>query len=102
MIGTRLKMPREKIRTYLPYNTALYMLMIGSFAESQAAFERFLEKMPSLKHKLIYCLIKLSSLIRCDLVNPMSFFVKMEDKEIPYRHIILLQDSWCFDYITRF
>jgi len=57
----------------LPYNTALYMLMIGAFAESQAAFERFLEKMPSLKHNLIYYLIKLSSLIRFDLVNPMSF-----------------------------
>jgi len=63
----------EKIRTYLPYNTALYMLMIGAFAESQAAFEQFLEKMPSLKHNLIYYLIKLSSLIRFDLVNPMSF-----------------------------
>jgi glycosyltransferase involved in cell wall biosynthesis len=63
----------EKIRTYLPYNTALYLLMNGFFTESQAEYARFLMKMPSLKHKLIYYLIKLSALIRVDMVNPMLF-----------------------------
>jgi glycosyltransferase involved in cell wall biosynthesis len=63
----------EKIKTYLPYNTALYLLMNGFFAESEAEFARFLMKMPSLKHKLIYYLIKLSALIKIDVVNPMTF-----------------------------
>jgi glycosyltransferase involved in cell wall biosynthesis len=62
----------ETIRTYLHYNTALYMLMIGSFIESQVAFKQFLKRMPSWKHGLIYYLIKISSLIRFDLVNPLS------------------------------
>lgn len=62
----------ETIRTYLHYNTALYMLMIGSFNESQDAFKQFLNKMPSWKHELIYYLIRISSLIKYDLVNPLS------------------------------
>jgi len=42
-------------------------------AESEAEFARFLMKMPSLKHKLIYYLIKLSALIKIDVVSPMTF-----------------------------
>jgi uncharacterized membrane protein len=58
---------------YLPYNTALYFFMNGFFAESQTEFARFLMKKPSLKHKFIYYLIKLSALIKIDVVNPMTF-----------------------------
>jgi glycosyltransferase involved in cell wall biosynthesis len=63
----------EEMRTYLPYNTALYWLMLGLFEDSPAVFKSFLMKKPSLKHTLIYYLIKLSALMRVDIVNPMSY-----------------------------
>lgn len=59
-----------RIRTYLPYNTALYMLMNGLFSESRAEFDKFLVQVPSLKHEFLYFLIRLSALIGIDMVNP--------------------------------
>jgi glycosyltransferase involved in cell wall biosynthesis len=61
-----------KMKTYLPYNNAMYMLMIGSFKKAKAEFKKFLENYPSIKHKLIYYLIILSALLKFDLVNPVA------------------------------
>jgi glycosyltransferase involved in cell wall biosynthesis len=62
----------DTIYKYLPYNNAMYMLMIGSFKKAEAEFKKFLENYPSMKHKLIYHLIILSALLKFDLVNPIT------------------------------
>lgn len=66
----------EEIRTYLPYNNALYFMMNGLFKEASDEFKRFLEKHPSLKHKLIYFSINISKAVGCDLVNPLVIVKK--------------------------
>jgi len=60
------------IRTYLPFNNAMYMLMIELFEEAEAEFKKFLENYPSIKHKLIYYLIILSALLKFDIVTPVA------------------------------
>lgn len=69
----KLKEDWERMRAYLSYNSAVYMLMNGAYAESRAEFRRFLKRMPSLKHQCIYSLIKFSSLMRIDVLNPLLF-----------------------------
>jgi glycosyltransferase involved in cell wall biosynthesis len=68
----RLEEHWRKMKTYLPYHNAMYMLMTGSFKKAEAEFRKFLENYPSMKHKLIYHLIILSALLRFDLVNPIA------------------------------
>jgi len=61
------------------YSRAVIALGAGSFREAKAAFKIFLERDTSLKQRLIYLLIILSSLVQYDLVNPLSIFkVKVE------------------------
>ena len=63
----------EEIRIYIPYNSARYMLMFGSFKDARSEFRKFLTKAPSLKNNLIYSLIILSSYLSTDLVNPVVY-----------------------------
>jgi len=63
----------EEIKKYIPYNKALYMMMFGLFKEARSEFKNFLKNTPTVKNKLIYSLIILSSLLRTDLVNPVIF-----------------------------
>ena len=56
------------------YSRAVIALSSGSFREARAAFKIFLQRDASLKQRLIYFLIILSSLVRYDLVNPLSIF----------------------------
>lgn len=63
----------EEIKLYIPYNSALYMLMLGSFRDARLEFRNFLTKAPSLKNNFIYCLIILSSYLKTDLVNPVVY-----------------------------
>lgn len=58
----------------LPYNRAMLMLRLGMFKEAAVEFRNSLEKNRSLKSRLIYSLINLSSMIRADLVNPTGEF----------------------------
>ena len=61
------------------YSRAIVALSSGSFREARAAFKIFMERDTSLKQRLIYFLIILSSFVRYDLVNPLSIFkVKVE------------------------
>ena len=53
-----------------PYNRSMLLLHLGSFGEARAEFRKFLDKDRSVKNRLIYFLINLSSVIRTDLVNP--------------------------------
>lgn len=71
----------EEKRRYLNYNTALYLLMIGGFEESQEEFRRFLEKMPSAKNRLIFDLVRISAFIGYDVVNPIAL-LKQKCKHI--------------------
>jgi glycosyltransferase involved in cell wall biosynthesis len=64
----------EEIKTYIPYNRALYMLMFGLFKDAHSEFRKFFAKAPSIKHYLLYFLIVLSSYLRTDLVNPLVYF----------------------------
>jgi glycosyltransferase involved in cell wall biosynthesis len=64
----------EEIKIYIPYNSALYMLMFGFFQDARSEFRKFLTKAPSVKNNLIYFLIVLSSYARTDLVNPIVYF----------------------------
>jgi glycosyltransferase involved in cell wall biosynthesis len=64
----------EEIKIYIPYNSALYMLMFGFFQDARSEFRKFLTKAPSVKNNLIYFLIVLSSYVRTDLVNPIVYF----------------------------
>jgi glycosyltransferase involved in cell wall biosynthesis len=68
----RLEEHWRKMKTYLPFNNAMYLLMIESFEEAEAEFKKFLENYPSIKHKLIYYLIILSALLKFDLVTPIA------------------------------
>jgi hypothetical protein len=70
----RLEKRWEEIKIYIPYNSAMDMLMIGSFKEAKFEFKKFLEKDSSIKSKVIYALIVLSSFLRADLVNPLANF----------------------------
>jgi glycosyltransferase involved in cell wall biosynthesis len=63
----------EEIKIYIPYNSALYMLMCERFQDARSEFKKFLKKAPSTKNKLIYFLIVLSSYVRTDLVNPIVY-----------------------------
>ena len=63
----------EEIRRYIPYNSALYMLMFGLFKDARSEFRKFLEGAPSIKNDLIYFLIVLSSYLRTDLINPLVY-----------------------------
>lgn len=62
----------EELRKYVPYNSAMYKLMLGLFKDAKVEFKRFLESKPSLKTRLIYALINLSGLIQYDIVNPIA------------------------------
>jgi glycosyltransferase involved in cell wall biosynthesis len=53
------------------YSRAIVALSCNSFKEARAAFKKYLEKDASVKQKLIYCLVVLSSLLQIDLVNPL-------------------------------
>ncbi len=59
-----------------PYNKAMLLLHLGSFKKAREEFKKFLEKNRSIKNKLIYSLISLSSVINTDLVNPAAEFKK--------------------------
>jgi hypothetical protein len=54
------------------YNRAVIALSSRSFREARAASKNFLGKNASLTQKLLYLLIIVSSLVRYDLVNPLS------------------------------
>jgi len=64
----------EEIKTYIPYNRALYMLIFGFFEDARSEFGNFLTRAPSIKNNLIYILIVLSSYLRTDLVNPLVYY----------------------------
>jgi glycosyltransferase involved in cell wall biosynthesis len=64
----------EEIRIYIPYSSALYMLMFGSFKDARSEFRKFLQRAPSIKNRLIYFLIVLSSYAKADLVNPLVYW----------------------------
>jgi glycosyltransferase involved in cell wall biosynthesis len=70
-----------KLNPYAHYYTnAITALSCGSYGEGRTAFKKFLEGDPSLKQKLIYFLVVLSSVIRFDLVNPLANFRVTADK----------------------
>lgn len=54
------------------YSRAILALSFGAFREAREDFKAFLRKDRSLKNRLIYLLIILSSYVRYDLVNPLS------------------------------
>jgi len=56
------------------YSRAIAALSCGSFKEAKTAFKKFLEKDASLKQKLIYSLVVLSSFLQFDVVNPLVTF----------------------------
>jgi hypothetical protein len=56
------------------YARSIISLSSGFFGEGRAAFRKFMEGDASLKQRLIYFIIILSSLIRFDLVNPLMDF----------------------------
>jgi len=61
------------------YSRAVIALSASSFRDARLAFKKYLQGDASLKQKLIYSLIILSSFVRYDLVNPLALFkVKME------------------------
>jgi len=62
------------------YTIAVTALSCGSFREGRLAFKKFLEGDASLKQKLIYFLVILSSLIRFDLVNLLASFRATAEK----------------------
>ncbi|HAM51823.1 MAG TPA: hypothetical protein DCP92_14485 [Nitrospiraceae bacterium] len=63
----------EKLNPYAHYYTrAVTALSCGSFREGRLAFKKFLLGDTSLKQKLIYLFVILSSLVRLDLVNPLA------------------------------
>ena len=73
----------EKLNPYAHYyNRAVIALSSGSFREARAAFKNFLEGDTSLKQRLIYFLIILSSFAQYDLVNPLSTFKAKAEKII--------------------
>jgi glycosyltransferase involved in cell wall biosynthesis len=62
----------KKLNPYVHYySRAIVALTSGSFTEGREACKKFLEGDASLKQRLIYLTILLSSLIRFDLVNPL-------------------------------
>lgn len=63
----------KKLNPYARYySRALVALSCGLFKEAEVAFRKFLEKDASLKQRLIYFLVVLSSLFHFDLVNPFA------------------------------
>lgn len=56
------------------YTNAVTALSCGSYREARVAFKKFMEGDASLKQRLIYSLVILSSIIRFDLVNPLATF----------------------------
>ena len=60
----------EEIRIYIPYNSALSMLMCGLFKSAQSEFRKFLAESSSIKSGIIYSLLVISCLFKVDLVNP--------------------------------
>ncbi len=63
---------KDELMQYMPYNSAMLLMRIGAFKEAQVEFIKFAEKNPSLKNRLIYCLINFSKIIRTDIVNPLA------------------------------
>jgi glycosyltransferase involved in cell wall biosynthesis len=55
---------------YLPFNRTMLMLEFGLFKEALQEFEKFLKQHPSMKHQFIALLIKLSRLLKIDIVHP--------------------------------
>ena len=77
----------RKLNPYLHYyNRAVIDLSSSSFRDARAAFKIFLERDTSLKHRLIYFLVILSSLVQYDLVNPLSIF-KAKGEKIMHDHL---------------
>lgn len=63
------------------YSRAMVALSCGSFKKAKTAFKKFLEKDASLKQKLIYFLVVLSSFLQFDVVNPLvTLKVKLAKK----------------------
>ncbi|HXX80934.1 MAG TPA: glycosyltransferase [Thermodesulfovibrionales bacterium] len=63
----------KRLNPYASYYTrAIVALSCGKFKEAKAAFRKFLEKDSSLKQKIIYFLVVLSSFLQFDLVNPLA------------------------------
>ena len=56
---------------YLPFNRTMLMLDLGLFRDAAREFDTFLKEHSSLKHHLIALLIRLSGLLKIDLVNPL-------------------------------
>ena len=75
-----------KLNPYAHYYTsAIIALSCGSYGEGRTAFKKFLEGDPSLKQRLIYFIVLLSSVIRFDLVNPLATF-RMTTEKIMHAH----------------
>jgi hypothetical protein len=73
----------KKLNPYVHYySRAIVALSSGSFIEGRKAFKKFLEGDASLKQRLIYFTILLSSLIRFDLVNPLASLKTTTEKII--------------------
>ena len=64
----------KEIDKFRPYNIAMHMLMVSSFKEARIEFKKFLANDSSIKSKFVYSLIIFASLMRIDIVNPLSYF----------------------------
>lgn len=59
----------------------MYMLMNGLFDDAKQEFKVFLDKVPTLKHRLMYIMFIFSELMKFDLINP-SANLKKRVKEL--------------------
>ena len=71
------------------YSRAVIALSAGSFGDARRAFKKYLQGDASLKQKLIYLLIILSSYVQYDLVNPLAVF-KVTVEKIIHDHLGVL------------
>jgi glycosyltransferase involved in cell wall biosynthesis len=69
---------------YLPFNRTMLMLDLGLFRDAAREFDTFLKEHSSIKHQFLALLIRLSGLLKIDLVNPlMSIKSSVSKAKIP-------------------